>query len=71
MAIPVDIDKIDDQIIRLLLKDARLNLKEIAKQSHISSVSVLNRINRLKKLGVITGATLFASLDLYKFEIIA
>jgi Lrp/AsnC family leucine-responsive transcriptional regulator len=71
MVIPVDIDVIDDQILRLLLKDARLNLKVIAKECGISSVSVLNRINRLKKIGVITGATLFVSLKIYNFEIIA
>lgn len=67
----VKLDEIDDKIIHLLLKDAQLSLHEIAKECKISSVSVLNRINHLKKQGVITGATLFASLSTYDFEIIA
>jgi Lrp/AsnC family transcriptional regulator for asnA, asnC and gidA len=71
MTTTVEIDEIDNQIIHLLIKDARLSLKEIAKQCGISSVSVLNRIKRLKKLGVITGATLFASLDNFRLDIVA
>jgi DNA-binding Lrp family transcriptional regulator len=67
----VQLDEIDDKIIHLLLKDAQLSLNQIAKECNISSVSVLNRINHLKKQGVITGATLFASLSTYDFEIIA
>lgn len=67
----VEIDQIDKQIIHILIKDARLSLKEIAKECGISSVSVFNRINRLKKLGVITGATLFASLDNFSLDIVA
>lgn len=67
----VQIDEIDNKILHLLLKDALLSLNEIAKVCNISSVSVLNRINRLKKQGIITGATLFASLSIYDFEIIA
>jgi DNA-binding Lrp family transcriptional regulator len=67
----VHLDEIDDKIIHLLLKDAQLSLNQIAKECKISSVSVLNRINHLKKQGVITGATLFASLSTYDFEIIA
>src|SRR3972149_525574 len=71
MSSKIDIDRIDDQIMHLLLKDARLTLKEIAKECGVSTVSILNRINRLKKLGIITGATLFAPLELYDFEVIA
>jgi Lrp/AsnC family transcriptional regulator for asnA, asnC and gidA len=66
-----DIDEIDSQIIHLLIKDARLSLKEIGKQCAISSVSVLNRIKRLKKLGIITGATLFTALDTFNLSIVA
>jgi Lrp/AsnC family transcriptional regulator, regulator for asnA, asnC and gidA len=65
------IDEIDLKILRLLLKDARSSLKKIAKECGVSSVSVLNRINRLKKLGVIKGSTLFASLSIYDFQTIA
>jgi Lrp/AsnC family transcriptional regulator, regulator for asnA, asnC and gidA len=65
------IDETDSKILRILIEDARTSLKEIAKKCGISSVAVLNRIKHLKKLGVITGATLFASLDVLGFQIVA
>lgn len=67
----VKIDEIDDKILHILIQDARISLKKIAKQCGVSSVSVLNRINRLKKLGVITGATIFPSLNKLGFNIVA
>jgi Lrp/AsnC family transcriptional regulator for asnA, asnC and gidA len=71
MTSAADIDELDAKIIRLLLKDSRLSLKEIGKECGVSSVSILNRINRLKKLGVIKGSTLFANLGIYNFKTIA
>ena len=65
------IDETDNKILHILIEDARTSLKEIAKKCGISSVAVLNRVKRLKKLGVITGATLFASLDILGFQIVA
>ena len=67
----VDIDEIDDKILHILIQDARTSLKDIAKECAISSVSVLNRIKRLKKLGVITGATLYPRLDKIGFNVVA
>jgi Lrp/AsnC family transcriptional regulator for asnA, asnC and gidA len=67
----VEIDEIDNQILHLLIQDARKSLREISKSCGVSSVSVLNRIKRLKELGVITGATLFASLDTFGFQVVA
>ena len=67
----VNIDEIDNKILHILIEDARTSLKDIAKKCEISSVSVLNRIKHLKKLGVITGATLFASLDTLGFQLVA
>jgi len=67
----VEIDQIDSQILHILIKDARKNLKDIGKKCGISSVSVLNRVKRLKELGVITGATLLATLDTFGFTVVA
>ena len=67
----VDIDEIDNKILHILIEDARTSLKDISKKCGVSSVSVLNRIKRLKKQGVITGATLFSSLDTLGFQIVA
>ncbi len=71
MASIVEIDDTDNKILHILIEDARTSLKDISKKCGISSVSVLNRIKRLRKLGVITGATLFASLDTLGFQIVA
>jgi DNA-binding Lrp family transcriptional regulator len=67
----VEIDQIDSQILHILIQDARKSLKEIGEKCGISSVAVLNRVKRLKELGVITGATLFASLDTFGFRVVA
>ena len=67
----ISIDGTDDKILHILIKDARTSLKEMAKECGISSVAVLNRIKRLKKLGVITGATLFAPIGIMGFQIVA
>ena len=71
MGTAVKIDEIDAKILRLLIKDARTRLKDIAKECNISSVSVLNRIKRLKTLEVITGATLFPHVALINLPTIA
>jgi Lrp/AsnC family transcriptional regulator for asnA, asnC and gidA len=71
MGAVVKIDEIDEKILRLLIKDARTRLKDIAKDCNISSVSVLNRIKRLKTLGVITGAALFPRVALINLPTIA
>jgi DNA-binding Lrp family transcriptional regulator len=66
-----DVDEIDNKILHMLIQDARKSLKEMAVECRISPVSILNRVKRLKKIGVITGATLFASIDNFGFEIVA
>jgi DNA-binding Lrp family transcriptional regulator len=68
---PVKIDDIDDKILHILIEDVRTSLKDISKHCGISSVSVLNRIKRLKKLGVITGATMFPHISKIGFPIVA
>lgn len=58
----VKIDDVDIEILQALIKDARADLKDIAKICDISVVAISNRIKRLKKNGVITGAVLFPNL---------
>ncbi len=62
MSAKIEIDEIDAKILNALIKDARAKLKDIAKNCSISSVAVMHRIRRMKKSGVITGATLFPRL---------
>ena len=49
------IDNIDKKIIEMLQKNARVPVKEIAKEVFLSSPAVSARIERLEKNGVITG----------------
>jgi len=56
----IKIDEMNNKILHALIKDARAKLLDIAKECNTSSVSVLNRIKRLKRLGVITKGTLIA-----------
>lgn len=67
----VEIDETDVKILNLLIRDARTRLKDIAKECGTSSVSVLNRIKRLKNLKVITGATLLPDVGALGFPIVA
>lgn len=63
----IEVDEIDIKILTMLINDARTRLKDIAKECETTSVSVLNRIKRMKKHKLITGATLYpdvASLGL-------
>jgi DNA-binding Lrp family transcriptional regulator len=71
MSQTVEIDEIDSKILRALIRDARAKLKSIAKDCGISSVSTLNRVKRLKSLGVIKGATLFSNLATFELPIVA
>lgn len=65
------IDDIDDKILHILIQDARTSLKDIGKQCGISGVSVLHRIKRLKKIGIITGTTMFPYINKIGFPIVA
>ncbi|MGH2873717.1 MAG: Lrp/AsnC family transcriptional regulator, partial [Solirubrobacteraceae bacterium] len=61
MASHVNLDETDERIIELLREDARRTLTDIAARVNLSPAPVKRRIDRLEKLGVITGYTV--SLD--------
>ncbi|WP_457549330.1 Lrp/AsnC family transcriptional regulator [Archaeoglobus sp.] len=50
---PEKIDKLDIGILIELQKDARKSLKEIAEKLDVAEGTVYNRINKLKKIGII------------------
>ncbi len=51
------LDKIDQKIVSLLIKNARMSYSDIAKEVAISRVAVKNRIEALEKKGIIEGYT--------------
>jgi Lrp/AsnC family transcriptional regulator, leucine-responsive regulatory protein len=52
-----DIDDIDRQIVDLLRRDARRTIADIASHVNLSAAPVTRRIDRLERLGVISGYT--------------
>jgi Lrp/AsnC family transcriptional regulator for asnA, asnC and gidA len=50
------LDALDQHILQLVANDARLPFLEISRQCNMSGATVHQRIQRLKKLGVITGS---------------
>ena len=49
------IDASDEKIINALLENGRASLREVAKKSKLSVATVLKRVRRLEKKGVISG----------------
>lgn len=50
-------DELDQKIIRLLMKNARMPVKEIAENVNLTSPAVSSRIRRLENEGIIGGYT--------------
>jgi Lrp/AsnC family leucine-responsive transcriptional regulator len=51
------IDQTDNEIIRLLSENSRMQWQEIGERVHLTGQAVRNRISRLEKLGIIEGYT--------------
>ncbi|WP_020494819.1 Lrp/AsnC family transcriptional regulator [Sciscionella marina] len=51
------LDEIDEHILRELSQDGRLSVRVLAERITISRAAAYNRIERLKKTGVLTGFT--------------
>ena len=58
------LDKIDKKLIVLLQSNARMSVKRLAQEVFLSAPAVSARLERLEKLGIITGYT--ATLDYVK-----
>jgi len=53
----MNLDETDVKILKTLVSDARLSLREIAKISGVSTQTVLTRMKRMEKDGVVRGYT--------------
>lgn len=65
MASAVKLDEIDAKILKDLLKDGRKEFTEIAKEAHVSKDIIWQHYTRMKKEGIVVGATIqlnYASL---------
>jgi Lrp/AsnC family transcriptional regulator, regulator for asnA, asnC and gidA len=63
MSNKIEIDEIDIKILNILLIDARTKATDLSKKCNMSSTSIIKRINRLKKLGIIVSSTLLVNMN--------
>jgi len=49
----MDVDETDKKIINILVENSRLSYRQIAKKAKISVVTVMNRVKKLEKEGII------------------
>jgi Lrp/AsnC family leucine-responsive transcriptional regulator len=54
-AVPKRIDDVDRKILRMLQKDGRMSLTEMARRIGLTKVAVSYRVRRLRKSGMIEG----------------
>ncbi len=62
-----ELDKIDRQIIKLLMKDSRMPYAEMARRLHLSRVAVRERVNSLLKRGVIEEFTIVVNSQAFGY----
>ncbi len=67
----MELDQTDVKLLRALEIDARRSLRKIAKEIGVSTVTVMNRLERLKKEGIIKGFTARVDATKIGFELTA
>ncbi|NLB93418.1 MAG: AsnC family transcriptional regulator [Bacteroidales bacterium] len=51
-----DIDQLDEKILKLITKNARIAFLEVARECGVSGAAIHQRVQRLLNIGVITGS---------------
>jgi DNA-binding Lrp family transcriptional regulator len=65
------LDELDTKIIKTLLENGRLSSRQIAEKLDVSVGTVINRIQKLEKEGIITGYTALLDHERLGYELIA
>ena len=65
-----DIDKLDRQILSILMKDAKTPYTDIAKQLYVSGGTIHVRMKKLEQMGIVKGANLTVDYAELGYEII-
>ncbi|HAD96760.1 MAG TPA: transcriptional regulator [Cryomorphaceae bacterium] len=66
-----EIDKIDRQILTLLIEDARMPYTDIAKKINVSAGTVHGRVKKMERRRLITGATLTVDYNVVGYSFTA
>lgn len=62
------IDKIDEKILKTLLQDARTKLSTIARDCNVSITTIKNRIENLRKDGIILKEEMLIDMSYFGYE---
>ena len=53
---PPDIDELDEKILKLITKNARIPFLEVARECGVSGAAIHQRVQRLLNIGVVSGS---------------
>ena len=65
----MELDNVDKEIINTLIEDSTLSYREIAKRVKVSVATVMNRVNKLKKEGIIKRYTTIIDYEKIGFDV--
>lgn len=65
----MEIDEKDKKILNILIDNSKLSLRKIAKKANVSVATVMHRVNKLEKEGVIKRYTIIVDYDKIGFDI--
>jgi Lrp/AsnC family transcriptional regulator for asnA, asnC and gidA len=71
MASIYEIDKLDREILGILMKDAKVPYTDIAKRLIVSAGTIHVRMKRMERLGIVRGATLILDPALIGYDMTA
>lgn len=66
---PVELDETDKRIINALIDNARQSLRDIAKKVKVSVATVMHRVHRLEKAGVLSHYTVNLDYEKIGFDV--
>lgn len=66
-----DLDKLDKQILSVLMKDATKPYTDIAKKLYVSGGTIHVRMRKLKEMGIVDGANLSVNYEKLGYDIVA
>lgn len=52
----IDLDELDEKILRMIANDARIPFLEVARKCNVSGAAIHQRIQKLQQMGVIKGS---------------
>lgn len=64
-----EIDEVDVKILKALIRDTRSRIKDIADECKLSSTAIINRIDKMKRRGLISKFVLNINMEFFGYKI--